>query len=259
MSQNKDDGKNINKALLILSSFDEASPMQRTTDIASRLGMNMSTASRHLNTLFDLGFLTRDDATGQYRLGLKMISLAGAALQNSVVYRYSYPELQKLSFQHNIHSHMSVPWNTDVMHIISTSCEKNKELFMPMGHCHPMYCSAMGRVILAYKPEDEVERILRKSDLKKYTNETKVEVPEIMRSLKEIRKSGYAIVIDELDMGVGSIAAPILNRMRDPVGAISVSASEQRIRSTIDEEKALIKAVVTAAGRISAKRGFFPK
>ena len=59
---------------------------------------------------------------------------------------------------------------------------------------------------------------------------------------------GYAIVIDELDMGVSSIAAPILDRTRNPVGAISVSASTNRIRDTIGEEKVLTKAIVAAAG-----------
>ncbi len=56
MAQKKEENKHINKALLILSTFDETSPAQRTTDIASKLGMNMSTVSRHLNNLFDLGF-----------------------------------------------------------------------------------------------------------------------------------------------------------------------------------------------------------
>ena len=143
MTRQKDDKSHVNKGLLILSTFDESSPMQRTTDIASKLGMNMSTVSRHLNSLLDLGFLSRDDATGQYYLGLEVISLAGAALHNSVLYRYAYPELQKMSFQHEVHCHMSVQRDADIVHIISTSCEKNMELLIPMGHRHPVYCSAI--------------------------------------------------------------------------------------------------------------------
>ena len=66
MTRQKDEKNNINKGLLILSTFDETSPMQRTTDIVAKLGMNMSTVSRHLNNLLDLGFLERDDATVSY-------------------------------------------------------------------------------------------------------------------------------------------------------------------------------------------------
>ena len=259
MTRQKDEKNNINKGLLILSTFDETSPMQRTTDIVAKLGMNMSTVSRHLNNLLDLGFLERDDATGQYFVGLEVISLAGAALHNSVLYRYAYPELQKLSFQYEVHSHMSVPQDTDIIHVISVSCEKNMELLIPMGHRHPMYCSAMGRAILAFRPKDEIQRILKKSDLKRYTSETKTGVPEIMQSLKIVRELGYSIVVDELDMGVGSIAAPILNRHRKPVGAISISASRRRIEEVISGDRALLKNVIAVAGRISAKLGYFPK
>ena len=94
------DAKSVSKTLAILSTFDERTPMQRTSDIAARLGMNISTVSRHLNTLLDWGFLRRDDETGCYYPGTQIISLAGAALQDSDVYRYSFPELQLLSFRY---------------------------------------------------------------------------------------------------------------------------------------------------------------
>ena len=102
------DAKSVSKTLAILSTFDERTPMQRTSDIAARLGMNISTVSRHLNTLLDWGFLRRDDETGCYYPGTQIISLAGAALQDSDVYRYSFPELQLLSFRYGVHSHMSI-------------------------------------------------------------------------------------------------------------------------------------------------------
>ncbi len=259
MTRQKDDKSHVNKGLLILSTFDESSPMQRTTDIASKLGMNMSTVSRHLNSLLDLGFLSRDDATGQYYLGLEVISLAGAALHYSVLYRYAYPELQKMSFQHEVHCHMSVQRDADIVHIISTSCEKNMELLIPMGHRHPVYCSAMGRAILAFQTENEIDRVLKKSNLKKYTSETKAERTAIMQALKRTKELGYSIVVDELDMGVGSIAAPIFERRRKPVGAISVSASTYRIQDVASDRNSLVKAVVSTAGRISAKLGYYPK
>lgn len=102
------DAKSVSKTLAILSTFDERTPMQRTSDIAARLGMNISTVSRHLNTLLDWGFLRRDDETGCYYPGTQIISLAGATLQDSDVYRYSFPELQLLSFRYGVHSLLSL-------------------------------------------------------------------------------------------------------------------------------------------------------
>lgn len=101
--------KSVGKALSILSLFSRETPMLRTSDVAVRLDMNLSTVSRHLNTLLDWGFLQRDDITGCYSPGLQIVALAGIALQNSEVYRHSYAELSRISFRYNIHSHMSIP------------------------------------------------------------------------------------------------------------------------------------------------------
>ncbi len=143
--QKNSNTKSVSKTLAILSTFNEMAPMQRTSDIAMKLNMNISTVSRHLNTLLDMGFLERDEATGFYFLGMEVVSLVGAALQNNDVFRHSYPELQQLSYKFDVHSHMAVPRGKEVVHLISVCCESTMELLIPMGHCHPMFCSAMGR------------------------------------------------------------------------------------------------------------------
>lgn len=65
--------------------------------------------------MLDWGYLQRDDATGFYSLGLEIVALAGAALQNSSIYRFAYPELQRLSYKYGVHSHMSVPRGVEVV------------------------------------------------------------------------------------------------------------------------------------------------
>ena len=87
--QSSSNAKSVGKTFAILSTFNEATPIQRTSDIASKLHMNISTVSRHLNTMLDWGYLQRDDATGFYSLGLEIVALAGAALQNSSIYRFA--------------------------------------------------------------------------------------------------------------------------------------------------------------------------
>ena len=115
--------KSVSKTLAILSSFNERTPTQRTSDIAAKLHMNISTVSRHLNTMLDWGFLMRDEETGRYSLGYEVVALAGAALQNNPLYRHAYPELQQMSYKYDVHCHMSVPRGVDVVHLISISCE----------------------------------------------------------------------------------------------------------------------------------------
>ena len=74
--QSSSNAKSVGKTFAILSTFNEATPIQRTSDIASKLHMNISTVSRHLNTMLDWGYLQRDDATGFYSLGLEIVALA---------------------------------------------------------------------------------------------------------------------------------------------------------------------------------------
>lgn len=250
--------KSTSKTLAILSTFDEANPIQRTSDIAAKLDINMSTASRHLNTLLDWGFLERDEKTGFYYPGIELVAIAGVCLQSKECYRYAYPELQKLSFKYSVHGHMGVSRKTDIVHLISSCCERTMDLLIPMGHRHPMYCCAMGRAILAYLPASKVQEILKQSNLYKYSDDTKTEEEEILKELSLTRKNGYCLLLNELIEGKGSIAAPIFDRNRRPVAAISISASAHRLSNT-QQVKELAKGVTEAARRISSKMGYYPK
>lgn len=249
--------KSVGKALSILSTFDEMTPMQRTTDIASRLHMNISTVSRHLNTLLDCGFLDRDDETGFYYPGLKIIALSGAVLQSNDVYRYTLAELPKLTYRLKVHGHMAIPRQGEIVHLLSCSCENTAELVIPAGHRNPMYCSAMGRAMLAFMPVSTAKEIVRNSNRIQYASETKTDIEEIMKELERVRKSGYALVCNELNEGSGTLAAPIFNRQRKPVAAISVASTTYNLRQP-EYVREISAAVKATASSISRKLGYFP-
>ncbi|MDO4474642.1 MAG: IclR family transcriptional regulator [Eubacteriales bacterium] len=257
MNAKSSETKSVGKTLAILSTFTPTSPIQRTSDIAAKLGMSISTVSRHLNTLFDAGFLGRDEKTGCYHLGIRILELAGVATQESEVYRYSYAELHKVAFEHNVHCHMAIPHEEDIIHLISAQSESTKALFMPMGHRQPMYCTAMGRAILAYLPHNKALDILKMSELKKRTEYTKVTVKEIEQELDRTRRRGYCIIREELSQNKASIAAPIFDRYREPIAAISVSTSMSALNNP-EREKELIKVVRSASNKISGMLGYFP-
>jgi DNA-binding IclR family transcriptional regulator len=249
--------KSVSKTLAILSLFSEGERMLRTSEIAERLQMNISTVSRHLNTLLDGGFLQRDDATGYYYPGMEIITLAGVALKNKSIYRHAYPELQQLSFNMKVLSHLGIPDGLDVVHLVCCCCEDKTELLFPLGHRQPLYCSAMGRAMLAFLPEEEALRILKASDLQKYTPETQTDLRGLMETLKIIRKKGYCANNNQLHMGRGSIAAPVFDWTRRPVGAISISTQSHRLLAQVDEER-FARTVTLVAGKISGKLGYYP-
>ncbi|GCF94243.1 IclR family transcriptional regulator [Enterococcus florum] len=250
--------KSLNKTLAILSSFDETSPMQRTSDIAAKLDMNISTVSRHLNTMLDWGFLEREDATGYYYPGIEIVALAGRSMQSNDVYRHAFPEVHRLSHKYDVCAHMAVPKKGEVIHQICSCGESAMELLIPMGHRHPMHCSAMGRVFLAYLPPIKAQEVLKSKELQKYTIGTKIDVSEINQELIRTRKRGYCTLINELALGTGSLAAPVFNRNREPIAAVSISTSAYNLRQP-QREQVLAKAVTAAASRISSKLGYYPK
>ena len=246
----------IGKAFAILSIFTENSPSLRTSDIANKLGLTVSTVSRQLSTMLDFGFVERDDITGFYSPGPAIIGLAGLTLQNNDLYRHGAAEIQLFAHEHNVHCHLGMPHKKEIIHLVN-SCSKNTmDLLIPMGHTHPMYCSAMGRAILAYTPIDKVQQILKNSSLVKYTPETKTDFLDISHEIVLSNQRGYCLMLDELIMNKGALAAPIFDRNRNPIGAISISAGSSFLKS---KETDLSKALLVTASRISGKLGYFPK
>lgn len=250
--------KSISKALAILLTFDTEHPAQRVSDIAAKLQMNKSTVSRHLSTMLDKGYLDRDNDTGMYRPGMALITLAGIALHSNPVYRHAVPELQRLNMETGLHCNMSVPQDYEVIHLLSIGGDKTIELLTPIGHRHPMYCSAMGRAILANYAPQRIAQILSRDISFKYTDETKTSAMEITKALNYSRVQGYAAIYNELTPGKSSIAAPVFDHNREVVAAISLSGDSDDVNLS-GREKALANAVKQAAGRISGKLGYFPR
>ncbi len=248
--------KSTSKTLAILSTFNEIMPMQRTSDIAQLLNMNISTVSRHLNTLLDWGFLERDES-GYYYPGLQIITLAGTALHNMPVYRYCYSELMLLSNQLGLHGHMSVASGHEIVHLINTCSTNTKQLFIPTGHRQPMYCSAMGRIMMAYMHDEELARIFKSTKMMKITPNTKIDENEIILELQTIQKRGYSIVENELTLEVGSISMPIFDRSRKVVAAISVSMSVNSLQNP-QRVKEILKIMSVRANKVSGQLGYFP-
>ena len=249
--------RSISKTLSILASFTAATPQQRTTDIAARLGLSVSTVSRHLGTLQDWGFLERDDVSGYYRPGARILTLAGIALQNNPVYRHAFPEMWALTSALDVNGHIAVPQGTSIMHLISLGSANSPEL-VPMGYLQPMYCTAIGRAILAYLPQAKVQEILRKTELTKRTEATKTDPEEILEELRKVRRKGYCLLVDELNYGRSSLAVPVFDQQGTPVAGVSVCTSTYRLSDPAAEEE-FSHAVKKVGGKVSGILGHYPR
>ena len=126
-----------------------------------------------------------------------------------------------------------------------------------VGRHNPMYCTGVGKSILAYLPEEEVKAIWESSDVQQFTEKTLTTLPALLADLQAIRERGYAIDDEEHDLGVRCIAAPIFNWDDQPIAAISISAPSNRMTEEVRQK--LAPKLMNAAEEISGLLGKKPE
>jgi DNA-binding IclR family transcriptional regulator len=248
----KDSGgvQSVGRALSILELFNDKSPTLTTNEIAVRSGLNRGTAYRFCRTLLGLGYL-EEVAPSTFRPGLKVISLAQAALGSREIVDLAMPFLQRLRDQVHETDNLGMLDGTDIVYAVRLLNSDLVTLRVAVGSRLPAYASSLGRSMLAYLPEDEVNAILSQSDIKEWTPETITDREALHEELAQIRKQGYAYNDQGIAMGVRGIAAPILGRGDRPIAAVNLSIARPLTNTQVTKE--LAPAVVETAGEISAR------
>ena len=249
--------KSVSRTLSILFTFTEECHQQKTSSIAKKLGMNISTVSRHLTTLLDQGFVVRDDETGYYRLGLNIVTMAGIALYDNDLYRYGQDELQKLSNEKPHFYHLGIPHGTDIVHIGSSCGNDSSGSPLPIGHRHPLCSCAMGRAYLSTQTDEVITAIIKNTKFIQFTSKTKLDPEEILKSIHHARDKGYSYIDEELALYKKSLSVPVFGRNRTAVGAIGVTLDNHDIESSNKEKRLeLLNSLRIASNRVSSKLGF---
>lgn len=234
----KDNSSNVNepniqsvsRAVQILKCFRTQHQMT-LTEIGKAAGLHKSTAYGIVTTLKNEGFLIKDENTGSYRLGMGLYQLASCFEID--LRKVSMPYINELCHLTGETINLVVPDDNEVVYI--EKCESNHSIRIStsIGTRLPMYCTAVGKAILAAYDNDEfVSNLLDRAERTQYTANTVSDKEAIMEELKLIRQRGYSIDNEELETGLICIAAPILNTIGVPVAAISCSGPIQRM----DEE-----------------------
>lgn len=239
--------QSIERAVMILRCFEEKE-LLGVTEIAAKVDLNKSTAFSLINTLSELGLLDQDAVTGRYRLGLELFRLG--TLVNSDARRLVMPTLEMLATELKETINFVRPDGSDVVYLIKKESPHSMRICTRTGQRLPMYCSAVGKAILAWLPRDERETIIQNFAYHAYTEYTRV-TPEALRAdLEQICRDGYALDCEELEYGLICVAVPIFNRDGYPVAAISCSGPKVRMS---EEKIAHCLAILrTEVGRLSS-------
>lgn len=221
-------------------------------DLSLQLHMPKSTVHRYLATLTQLGLAERrgDD---RFRLGTKMIELAGSFLANSDLRNESQAELEALSAQTDETVHLAVPSGTEVVYIAKVESKHALRMYSYIGARLPMYCTALGKAILSFGPPQRTREVLARR-LKPRTPRTITSPGALLAELKTIRSQGYALDDEENELGIRCVSAPILDYTRQAIAAMSISGPSNRMDRRRCVELAPL--VCEAAQQVSRRMGY---
>jgi IclR family KDG regulon transcriptional repressor len=221
-------------------------------EVARQLHMSKSTAYRYLITLEKLGTVERDEKD-RFRLGIKLVELAGSMLSNNDLRNQSDAILGELAAQTQETTHLGVPSEVDVVYIAKINSVHSIQMHSSIGTRVPMYSTSLGKAILAHSSADLFNEVVRHG-LKVRTPNTLVSVEALREDLERVRSRGYSIDAEENEIGLSCVGAPIFNFDGKVVGALSVSGPVERItKEKITELGDLVRDISL---RISKRMGY---
>ena len=241
------------KALELLSAFSFREPRLSLADLAARTGIPRATAFRLLSTLEQSGFLAKEH--GAYQLGIKCFVLGNIVAGGLDLRETAHPHLAALrdstreTTQLAILDHWQVVYLERMLSPLPVGFMRSRA-----GAILPAYCTGLGKTLLAFRPEADVEAWAAAQKFTALTQRTITSPKRLMRELRAIRERGYGLDEEEREKGVCCIAAPVRSHTGQVVAAISVAGPSQRMpRVLVGSDMA--DAVVAAANAISIDLG----
>lgn len=244
----------LDRALAILEILSVGGPDLSLGEISDKLKLHKSTAHRLIMVLERHKLIERNSISGRYRLGLKLFELGTRAVSRLDLRERARPILERLVLETSETVHLCILDDTEVVYLDKVEPERSVRMSSSVGRRNPAYCTAVGKAILAYLPEAQVEGIVRKHGLKAMTANTITSFLELKAELASIRDQGYAIDNEEIEEGVRCVGCVVRDFSGGPVAAISVSAPAFRL--TRQKVRIVSRPVIAAANALSAELGF---
>jgi DNA-binding IclR family transcriptional regulator len=243
----------VAKALSILDLFTVRVTELSVTEISVQLGISFPTAHHLVSTLVAKGYLQQNPANRRYRLGVRCLTIGIAARESISVVGLAQPVIEELAAQVNEHVNLAVVDEDAAIYVSQVLSARTIAMFMRLGTRIPMYCTGVGKAILAHLAPDRAEQVAAIGGYLPYTATTIRDWSELKRELATIRTVGYAVDREEREEGVICVAAPVFDHARQPCAAVSVSGPSTRMLPQLEQ---LGTAVHAAADLISSKLGY---
>ncbi len=248
--------QSIDRVLDILEVLSAAPQGLALSDLAAATSLHASTAHRLLASLANRGYVRKDSENGNYRLTLRLYEISRRVSTVLNLFSASKPMLEKLSNDVKEIVHLVERDGNDVVYLHKFEpFLRSINITSSVGLHNPMYCTGVGKSIMAYLPTKEVLSIWNSTQVIQFTPKTITTWEALQEDLSRVRERGYAIDDEEHDLGVRCIAAPIYNWNGTPVGAMSISGPVARMTpDAIDE---FSPKLMNTAEKISELMGWY--
>jgi IclR family KDG regulon transcriptional repressor len=247
--------QSLRRGLEILDLMASQGGEASVTEAARFLGVDRSTSSRLMATLKSRGYVDQDGETQRYRLGTKLIQLSNVLLQSLNLGMIGHEEVRALAEQTGEGAQLAILVGTTAVFIDHVDGRERLTINTNIGDHDPLYCTSIGRALLAGLSDAEVRDRLSRTHLQRYTPKTLVSIDQIIDRLRTVRIQGYAFDDEERHAGVQCVAAPVYDHTGRVAAAIGISGPTPRmIRAS---EAALAQAVRAASRQLSSRLGYF--
>lgn len=254
IKQNTSTVQSVNRALKILMILKDNPNGLGVTELASELNIAKSTAHRLLQSLLLEKFVKVDEARGKYQLGLGLMELGNEVMDSLDIRKIAKDHLKELVDKIDETAHLGIYDDGEVVYIDKIENSSLLRMYSQIGRRAPIHCTGIGKAMLAFLPNEEVEWIVSNKGLPSFTEHTIISTDYLTKEIKQIRSRGYSIDNQEHELGIRCVAAPILNVHGEVVAGISVAGPETRM--TYEKLDICAKEVKLRAQRISNELGY---
>ncbi|MEU1475236.1 IclR family transcriptional regulator C-terminal domain-containing protein [Streptomyces sp. NPDC005760] len=238
--------RSLERGLAVIRAFDADHPELSLSEVARTCGLTRAAARRFLLTLADLGYVRADGRS--YRLTPRVLELGYSYLSSFSLAQLAEPHLEQLVDRTRESSSLCVLDGDDIVYVARVPARRIMTAAITVGTRFPAHVTSVGRVMLAHLPADELEVRLDRAELVALTTRTIVSADLLRAELERVRRQGYALVDQELEEGLRSIAAPVRDRGGEVVAAVNIPVQAGRTTLAAVRRDLLPALLETVAG-----------
>lgn len=241
--------QSLARGLKVIRVFNESNPEMTLSEVARAADLSRAAARRFLHTLVQLGYVWTDGRV--FALTPRVLELGFSYLSSLSLPEIAEPHLERLVAEVHESASVSVLDGADIVYVARVPTSRIMTVSINIGTRFPAFATSMGRVLLAHLPKAELDAYLERVQLEQLAPHTLNSVDALRRELGQIATQGWALVDQELEAGLRSIAVPIRDRSEHVVAAVNISSHASRTTSE-DARQILLPPLRTTAAHVEA-------